>query len=86
MSHQWVQITCREREALVDRIGRSYNGFSRESGVSVIGSRSDLGGEYGPPEVYTEWGYDDGWPVLRDCRWPGSDRPCEHYAYGGGYR
>ena len=81
MSEDWRQITCWEREALVDRLGRSYNGFSAESGIGVHAGRTDMGGRFGEPEIYTEWGYRDGdeRPVLRDHRWPDSDRPCEHY-------
>jgi hypothetical protein len=80
----WRQITCQEREDLVTRLGRSYNGFSAESGIGVLASKTDIDGEYGTPEIYTEWGRkatDE--PVLRDYRWPNSDRPCEHYVPEG---
>lgn len=78
----WQKIACEQREALVDKFGRSYNGFSDESGIRVIAGRSDLGGEFGEPSVFSEWGYvATGQPVLRDYRWPESDRPCEHYEW-----
>jgi hypothetical protein len=58
--------------------------------VRPSASKTDLYGEYGPPEVYTEWSaiYPSGReiPVLREHHWPGPDnrgddaRPCEHYA------
>lgn len=59
-----------------------------------ISSCTDLGGEYGDPSIFTEWGdRTTEEPVLRDQRWPPryttqdmseyaaqSDvRPCEHY-------
>ena len=53
-------------------------------GMTVLSSLSDLGGEYGEPQVYTEWGTEDGRPLMREWRYPsgyfdGSDRrPCEH--------
>ena len=75
---EWVQITCQEREALIDRLGRSYNGFAQESGVGVHASSTDMspGGL-----VFTEWGYRNGdeRPVLRDYRWNDCEQPCEHY-------
>jgi hypothetical protein len=84
----WQKITCEEREALVDRYGRSYNGLADPYGV--IASRSDLGGEFGDPEVFTEWGHKEtDLPVLRDIRYPAVDmagtdlKPCEHYAFEG---
>lgn len=74
----WRQITCQEREALIDRLGRSYNGFSAGSGIGVHAASTDMshGGL-----IYTEWGYrdDDERPVLRDYRWSGDTQPCEHY-------
>lgn len=78
----WVEISCPEREELIDRLGRSYNGFSAESGIGVLSSKTDLDGEYGRAEVFTEWGYrETDVPVLRDIRWPKDDAPCEHYAF-----
>ncbi len=79
---RWRQVNCQERDALIDRLGRSYNGFSAESGIGVFSSLTDIDGEYGPPEIFTEWGYRvTDVPVLRDYRWPGSGRPCEHFIY-----
>lgn len=50
--------------------------------------RSDIGGEFGEPCVYTEWGLrDDDIPVMREWRYPSrvpgepDPRPCEHLAY-----
>ena len=77
----WHPITCQEREALVDKLGRSYGGFSKASGVGVLSSKTDLDGAYGPPEVFTEWGYDYDRPVLRDFRWPGGSGSCAHYEH-----
>jgi hypothetical protein len=75
----WQQITCEERDALVDELGRSYNGFSKGSGVGVLSSLTDVSGTYGEPYVLTEWGYTDtDVLVLKDERWPESDRPCVH--------
>lgn len=88
----WQAITCVEREALVDKHGRSYNGFNTESGITVLAGRTDLGGF--PPIMVTVWGYGDGErPVLKDVRHPARkdfpedagkpDRePCEHYVPG----
>ena len=78
-SGHFERITCEEREALVDQYGRSYNGFADWTGISVLSGCTDMSGEItGRPYVMTEWGYDDGTPVLRDERWPDSDRTCEH--------
>lgn len=85
----WNQISCAEREALVDEIGRSCNGFSEESGVGVLTGRTDLGGF--PPIVLTVWGYrETEVPLLKDVRhparydFPGDEgqpdlKPCEHF-------
>jgi len=76
----WRKITCQEREDLIDRVGRSYNGPADPYGV--FASRTDLTGEFGEPYVFTEWGNKDtDTPLLQDRRWPDSDRPCEHYEY-----
>ncbi|WP_161387632.1 hypothetical protein, partial [Enterococcus hirae] len=65
-----MQITCTEREALVDRLGRSHNGFSDESGIGPLSTLTDMGGRFGEPRVFTEWGHrDTEVPVLRDQRW-----------------
>jgi hypothetical protein len=78
----WMPISCAEREELIDRLGRSYNGFSGESGIGVLSSKTDLDGEYGRAEVFTEWGYrGTEVPVLRDIRYTKDDAPCEHYAF-----
>lgn len=87
----WHQITCREREQLVDELGRSYNGLADPYGV--ISSRTDIGGQFGDPVIDTTWGHKEtGEPVLRDVRWPAPPcsnpgvvladvRPCEHYRH-----
>lgn len=92
----WRKITCEEREALVDELGRSYNGLASPE-FCVLAGRTDLSGEFGPPQIFTEWGRREGEvPVLRDVRWPpepvGGEsivdaamrpdaKPCEHYRY-----
>ena len=76
----WKQITCQEREALIDRVGRFYNGPADPYGPT--NSLTDMSGEFGEPKVFTEWGHrETGEPLLRDCRWPESDRPCEHHEW-----
>lgn len=48
--------------------------------VTPVSSLTDMDGTYGTPIVYTEWGMrSSGTPVLREYRWPASDRTCEHY-------
>jgi hypothetical protein len=76
----WRAITCEEREALIDRLGRSYGGFSQESGIGVHAGSTDMepGGL-----VFTEWGYRTGdeRPVLRDYLWHPShftEGSCRH--------
>lgn len=82
----WQKITCLER----DELKGSRN-------LVPISSCTDMGGAYGDPEIFTEWG-DRGTekPVLRDRRFPalftGSEdpmtnartpdsKPCEHYRF-----
>jgi len=74
----WVKITCTEREALIDELGRSYNGFSAESGIHVWAASTDV-----ERYIFTEWGYRDEarGPVLRDERWPDGSRECAHYRF-----
>lgn len=86
---EWHAITCAEREALVDELGRSCNGFSDASGITVLAGRTDLGGF--PPIITTVWGYrETGVPLLCDVRhparydFPGDEvrpdlKPCEHF-------
>lgn len=75
-----VQITCQEREALIESVGRSYNGPADP--WVPISTLTDLSGEFGEPEVYTKWGHRDSEePLLEDYLWPDSDRPCEHYRF-----
>jgi hypothetical protein len=82
----WQKITCVERDEL--KADRDL--------VPIVG-RTDMGGEYGDPEIYTEWGdRATEKPVLRDRRFPplftGTEepldyarkpdpKPCEHYRF-----
>lgn len=50
---------------------------------SITSSLTDLHGQYGLPIIYTEWAFSDGIPVLRDYRYPDSDKPCAHYERAG---
>lgn len=78
----WEPITCQEREELVHR---------SDPRLTVLASRTDLDGEFGAPEIFTEWGTPEGEPVLREHRYPdhanpdGSSRPdvqpCEHFRW-----
>lgn len=78
----WQRISCSEREELVDRLGRSYNGFSAESGICVLSSKTDPDGLYGAPEIVTEWGRrDTEEPVLRESVRPGVEGGCEHFVW-----
>lgn len=71
----WEKITCREREELL----------RDQPDLRVSASKTDIGGEFGEPEIYTEWSGRDEVPVLREHRWPAEDfngadeKPCEHY-------
>lgn len=47
-------------------------------GWRVVSGLTDMDGDYGTPQVFREWWQGDQ-PILRDYRWPHSDRPCEHY-------
>lgn len=73
----WVRVACE----VADVIRHSEH-------VTPYGGRSDLGGQYGDPEVYTEWGLKNSEKevaVMREYRWPAPDfdgpdtRPCEHW-------
>jgi len=78
----WRKITCAERDDLY---------FTSGLDLVPIASRTDLGGEFGDPEMFTEWGdRATEKPLLRDYRWPPryreepstllpDTRPCEHY-------
>lgn len=82
----WRKITCDERDAL-------YN--ERREQLCVLAGRTDMGGMYGDPEIFTEWGdRETEQPVLRDRRFPPQypippladvrlpdTKPCEHYRY-----
>ena len=75
----WVAVACEVADAI-----------RHCESLKPTASKTDLDGEYGEPEVFTEWSviYPSGRevPVLREHRWPsGSDgvvdlKPCEHYA------
>jgi hypothetical protein len=75
----WRKATCEERDRF----------YAEHDDALVPGAaRTDLGGEFGEPEIYTEW-----WdratevPMLRDWRFPQISgdkpdrRPCEHYLW-----
>ena len=73
MSDEWVSIPCRTADVI-----RSHPAMKPLSG------RTDLGGTYGEPEIYTEWGFEDDTAVMRESRFPDADggediRPCEHF-------
>lgn len=72
----WIAVTCEKADEI-----------RRAPFITAYGGRSDLGGTYGEPEVYTEWGIRGrDIPLLREHRFPGLDlagpdrKPCEHYA------
>lgn len=66
----WVKVEC----AASDDI---------RAVARVNSSLTDLDGQYGEPVVYTEWALSNGIPILRDYRYPKSDRTCEHFELGG---
>jgi len=82
----WRKITCAERDELF---------FISGLDLVPIASRTDLGGKFGDPEMFTEWGERAvEVPVLRDYRFPPryreelstllpDTRPCEHYVPQG---
>lgn len=81
--NEWKRITCAERESIVAEIGDN---------LSVSAAYTDLYGEFGEPEVFTEW-FDKRTcrAVLKESRFPsltypiGIDRkPCEHFAAARG--
>jgi hypothetical protein len=74
---RWVAVDC----AVADVIRLCEH-------VKPVSSKTDLGGTYGEPEVFTEWAviYPSSRevPILREHRWPGPEgepdaKPCEHY-------
>lgn len=63
----WIPVTCVESDEL-------------RQGKRPRSSLTDLSGTYGTPVVYTEWSEADvDRPILRDYRWPDSERECAHY-------
>jgi len=72
----WRRVTCQERDVA----------FAAWNGAWGVGSSlTDFDGQYGDPQMFTEW-WDKATerPVLRDRRYPGrpgqpDPRPCEHY-------
>lgn len=73
----WTKISCADREELMQR-----------PGLVVGASFTDMDGEYGDPQMRTEWVARDGEePVLREVRWPSrvvgerDPRPCEHWRW-----
>lgn len=78
MSAGWVRVSCEVADVI-----------RASSHVHPYCGRSDLTGEFGAPEVFTEWGIRDrDVTVLREHRFPGADlagpdrKPCEHYVPG----
>lgn len=67
----WVKVTCEESDRLLET----------NLNKCVLSGLTDIDGEYGEPFVYREWGDGEGSPMVRDYRWPASDRECEHYAH-----
>lgn len=63
----WRQVDCHASDDI------------RAVARSVTSSLTDLHGEFGPPIVYTEWALTGGEPILRDYRYPDSNKPCAHY-------
>lgn len=81
-SDVWRQVTCAEREELVNRPGGRYDG------LAPFSSLTDPDGQYGEPCIFTEWGEaGTDIPVLRDYRWPRREMEtpdattCEHFAF-----
>jgi hypothetical protein len=66
----WAPVTCVASDAI-------------RSNKRPVSSLTDLSGTYGTPVVYTEWADADR-PVLRDYRWPDSERDCAHYVPDAG--
>lgn len=67
----WAQVPCNVSEMLVHQETVPLGPYS---------TITDPDGHYGRPLVYTEWGVKDAeQPVLRNYRWPDSDRDCEHW-------
>ena len=79
MSERWVEVACE----VADVIRACEH-------VKPTSSKTDLYGEYGPPEVFTEWSvfFSSGREValLREHRWPSAIpgeadvKRCEHFA------
>lgn len=72
---QWVRVSCETADVI-----------RASAHVHPYSGRSDLHGEFGEPEVFTEWGIRDrDISVLREHRFPGPDltgpdrKSCEHY-------
>ena len=61
----WAEVSCHERDGMQDDMLRP------------ISSLTDPEGEFGSPIIFTEWGFNDDHPVIRDYRVPGEG--CTHY-------
>ena len=75
LSPEWTEVAC----FVADVIRHSEH-------TTVYASHTDIGGEHGAPEIYTEWGIKDHEvPVLREYRFlpyvegQPDRKPCEHY-------
>lgn len=69
----WVKITCGESDRVRDN-------FEHPFVVSSL-TRMEGRGPAVPAVVFTEWADGDpDTPLLRDYRFPGTNRLCEHFA------
>lgn len=70
----WRQADCVERDGIIMPDG------VRDESFRCFSSLTDMDGEYGEPIIYTEWGlHDPDRAIIRDYRWPKSERTCEHW-------
>ena len=79
----WTKITCEQSDALLSDALRTED-------LHVYSGLTDMDGHYtGTPYLLTIWGtvegelQRDGHPVLKNERWPDTDRPCEHHQWTG---
>ena len=61
----WAEVSCHERDGMHDDMLRP------------LSSLTDPEGQFGTPIIFTEWGFNDDHPVIRDYRVPGER--CTHY-------
>lgn len=63
----WEKIDCTESDDI-----------RGDHKISPASSLTDPNGKYSSGVVFTEW-WSDSRPLLRDYRYTGEDKPCEHY-------